>query len=175
MDLPMKAVSASTKDGYGYMKQVSADGVRSVERAASIIQVVADAGETGTRLTDIALKTGMSKTTIHRLLGTLLKVGWLDQEEDSSTFYLGLPLVTIGSTASDRHGLMDLAAPTLSVWPSSPEIPCTLLSGRAPRRYVWTGLSGASRSGQSHCGSAIAGHEERVREVWRFSPASRKS
>ncbi|GGJ21783.1 transcriptional regulator [Paenarthrobacter histidinolovorans] len=95
------------------MKQETADGVRSVERAASIIQAVADAGEAGARLTDIAIKTGMSKTTIHRLLGTLVKVGWLDQEDKSSTFYLGLPLVAIGNTASDRHGLLDLAAPHL--------------------------------------------------------------
>lgn len=95
------------------MKEESADGVRSVERAASIIQAVADAGEGGARLTDIVMETGMSKTTIHRLLGTLVKVGWLEQEENTSTFYLGLPLVAIGITASDRHGLLDLAAPHL--------------------------------------------------------------
>lgn len=106
-------ISTSAKDGGEDMKEESADGVRSVERAASIIQAVADAGEGGARLTDIVMKTGMSKTTIHRLLGTLVKVGWLEQEVNTSTFYLGLPLVAIGITASDRHGLLDVAAPHL--------------------------------------------------------------
>lgn len=102
-----------TEDGCEDMTEESAGGVRSVERAALIIQTVADAGEGGCRFTDIVARTMMSKATVHRLLGTLVNVGWLEQVKDGSTFYLGLPLVPIGITASNRHGLVDLAAPHL--------------------------------------------------------------
>lgn len=90
------------------------DGVRSVERAAQIIQVVADAGSDGARLTDIVTRTGLYKTTAHRILQTLLGLGWLEQDHSGANFFLGLPLASIGATAADRHGLLDLANPHLS-------------------------------------------------------------
>jgi DNA-binding IclR family transcriptional regulator len=43
----------------------------------------------------------------------VVKVGWLDQEEDTGTYYLGVPLIGFGISASDRHGLLDLAQPHL--------------------------------------------------------------
>lgn len=89
------------------------DGVRSVERATRIIQVVADAGIDGCRFAAIVSDSGLTKTTTHRILGTLVNLGWLEQSEDESVYYLGLPLVPIGITASNRHGIVDLAAPHL--------------------------------------------------------------
>ncbi|MGW0819101.1 IclR family transcriptional regulator [Streptomyces viridiviolaceus] len=91
----------------------TAGGIRSVERAAAVIEEISDAGREGCRLVDIVARTGLSKTTAHRLLSTLVKVGWLDLEEETGTFFLGVPLVGFGITASDRHGLLDLAQPHL--------------------------------------------------------------
>ncbi|WP_433273900.1 helix-turn-helix domain-containing protein [Pseudonocardia xinjiangensis] len=86
----------------------AAGGIRSVERAAMVIQEISDAGRAGCRLVDIVGRTGLSKTTAHRILSTLVNVGWLDQEEDTGTYYLGVRLIGFGITASDRHGLLDL-------------------------------------------------------------------
>jgi DNA-binding IclR family transcriptional regulator len=89
------------------------DGIRSVERAAAVVQVVADSGATGARLTDIAAATDLQKTTVHRLLGTLTQLGWLEQDTATGAFHLGLGLVGLGTAAANRHGLLDLANPHL--------------------------------------------------------------
>lgn len=96
------------------MASESPGGIRSVERAATLIQAIADAGKSGSRLTDLALSTSLSKTTVHRLLGTLTKLGWVELDESTSAYVLGLPLVGIGMAASDRHSFTSLAAPHLN-------------------------------------------------------------
>ncbi|MGW4335982.1 IclR family transcriptional regulator [Rhodococcus koreensis] len=96
------------------MTEDSSGAIRSVERAAALIQAIADAGKAGSRLTDLAVTTGLSKTTVHRLLGTLVKLDWVELDETTSTYVLGLPLVGIGMAASDRHGFTSLAAPHLN-------------------------------------------------------------
>ena len=45
-------------------------GVQSVDRALSIIETLAEDDE-GYRLSDLAIRTGLSTSTVHRLLGTL--------------------------------------------------------------------------------------------------------
>ena len=96
------------------MAQESSGAIRSVERAAAVVQAIAHAGKSGSRLTDLAVATGLSKTTVHRLLGTLTSLGWVEVDESSSAYVLGLPLVGIGMAASDRHGFTSLAAPHLN-------------------------------------------------------------
>ena len=55
------------------MIRISRDGgVQSVDRALSIIEVLAEDDE-GYRLTDLAVRTGLSTSTVHRLLATLEK------------------------------------------------------------------------------------------------------
>jgi DNA-binding IclR family transcriptional regulator len=89
------------------------EGIRSVERAAAVVQVVADGGAAGSRLTAIAAATGLQKTTVHRLLATLVQLGWLEQDATTGAFHLGLGLVALGTAAANRHGLLDLANPRL--------------------------------------------------------------
>src|SRR5260370_16888977 len=47
-------------------------GVQSVDRALSIIETLAEDDE-GYRLSDLAVRTGLSTSTVHRLLATLEK------------------------------------------------------------------------------------------------------
>lgn len=86
--------------------------VRSVARAAEIMDVVAGRSAEGARLTDVVTATGLQKTTAHRILATLVEVGWLDQSE-SGTYHLGSKLVGLGTEALNRHGLVDIAGPRL--------------------------------------------------------------
>lgn len=102
-----------TKDETSVDLTDPAGGIRSVERAAAVIQEISDAGVEGCRLVDIVARTGLSKTTAHRLVNTLIKVGWIDQDLESGMFYLGIPMVGFGISASDRHGLLNLAQPHL--------------------------------------------------------------
>lgn len=103
----------TTNEETGPALGASTDSIRSVERAAAVIQVLSSAGRSGGRLVDIAAETKLSKTTVHRLLGTLSKIGWVEQDDESGAFFLGMPMVGFGVAASDRHGLLDLAEPHL--------------------------------------------------------------
>ena len=87
--------------------------IRSVARAAAVVQEISDAGPGGCRLVDLVDRTQLSKSTVYRLLSTLSKVGWLEMDEESGTYYLGTPLVGFGITASDRHGLLQCVRPSL--------------------------------------------------------------
>ena len=66
-------------------------GVQSVERALDIIETVASAQE-GKSLTEIAAITGLHKSTVYRLIMTLLNRNYLDKMEDGN-YKLGEKLI----------------------------------------------------------------------------------
>lgn len=88
------------------------EAVRSVSRATEIVETVARSGASGARLVDIVNATSLQKTTAHRIVTSLLELGWLEQSSDGS-FYLGAKIVGLGSIALNRHGLADIANPRL--------------------------------------------------------------
>lgn len=90
------------------------DTIRSVERAVQMIDAIRGREPLGARLVDLAGDTGLQKTTAHRLLVTLRSLGWVDLDEATGLAHLGLPFVTLGVAASNRHGILELATPHLS-------------------------------------------------------------
>lgn len=89
------------------------EAIRSVTRAATVLRAVAAGGSSGARAVDIIVATGLQKTTAHRLLTTLVDIGWLDQDAETGAFHLGLPMVEFGLKALNRNGLLDIANPSL--------------------------------------------------------------
>ena len=85
------------------------ESIQSIERAAAILGSLAAGGGSGRRLVDIAAETGLQKSTAHRILGTLIAAGLVEQDDESGHFYLGLRLFALGVAASNRFGLVDLA------------------------------------------------------------------
>ena len=85
--------------------------IQSLERAAAILRVLADAHRTGVRLTDLAARTQLSPSTAHRITSALVDLGLAEQEPGSARFFPGLALVGLGAAAANRHGLAELAAP----------------------------------------------------------------
>jgi DNA-binding IclR family transcriptional regulator len=90
------------------------ESIRSVTRAAGVMDAVRDGGALGARLIDIAGITGLQKSTVHRLLATLVELGWLEQDTATGAFHLGPPMVGFGTVALNRHGLLDVANPHLT-------------------------------------------------------------
>lgn len=91
---------------------VEADpGVRSVRRAVGILKLLASA-RAGWRLSDVARRCGLGKTTTHRLLGALADEGLVIQEAGSRRYALGHELVRLGRAAG-RADVTDLARPAL--------------------------------------------------------------
>ncbi|WPB88065.1 IclR family transcriptional regulator [Streptomyces malaysiensis] len=62
-------------------------------------------------LTDVVRHTGLSRTTVHRLMGQLVELGWLGK--DGRRYFLGLGLLELGAFASHLDRLRRAALPHL--------------------------------------------------------------
>jgi IclR family acetate operon transcriptional repressor len=79
-----------------------AGGVQSLARAFELLETLADAGgEAG--LSELADRTGLAPATIHRLVRTLVGLGYLRQLP-SRRYTLGPRLVGLGETAARQFG-----------------------------------------------------------------------
>jgi IclR family transcriptional regulator, acetate operon repressor len=87
-------------------------GVQSVDRALLIIETLAEDDE-GYRLTDLAVRTGLSPSTVHRLLTTLEKRRFVQFDRGESTWHIGAQSFTVGSTFVRRRNFVTQALPYL--------------------------------------------------------------
>jgi len=91
------------------------NGVQSVERALSIVKLLAEGGNSGARLTDIAESVGLTMSTAHRILQALIQAGAVDQAADSGLYFLGYNMLCWGAAAGNRIGFVELAEPSLEL------------------------------------------------------------
>jgi IclR family transcriptional regulator, acetate operon repressor len=89
---------------------VSPGGVQSIARAMSLLETVAR-HQTGLGLSQIAAETGLPLPTIHRLVRTLVELGYLRQEP-SRAYALGPRLLLL--TESSQSMLNGIARPHLA-------------------------------------------------------------
>lgn len=89
--------------------------VQSLGRALDLLELIANRGKEGARLTDLARELGMSKAAVYALLQTLLARGFLsDFSEGANRRYrLGLALARLGDMAVGNIALTDVAMPEL--------------------------------------------------------------
>jgi IclR family transcriptional regulator, acetate operon repressor len=87
-------------------------GVQSVDRALLIIETLAEDDE-GYRLTDLAVRTGLSPSTVHRLLTTLEKRRFVQFDRGESIWHIGAQSFAIGSTFVRRRNFVTQALPYL--------------------------------------------------------------
>ena len=78
----------------------NAGGVQSVDRAISIMEILARRGEAG--VTEIAAEIEVHKSTAFRLLGALESRGLVEQTEDRGKYCLGFGIVRLASSVSTR-------------------------------------------------------------------------
>lgn len=86
--------------------------VQSVDRSLSILEVLSDY-EDGLGITDISEKVGLHKSTVHRLLATLIYKGYVKQSCSSNKYMLTLKLFELGSKRVERMDLVTTARPYL--------------------------------------------------------------
>src|SRR6266436_7515174 len=87
-------------------------GVQSVDRALSIIETLAEDDE-GYRLSDLAIRTGLSTSTVHRLLGTLENRRFVQFDRTGSKWHVGARCFTVGATFARRRNFSAQAVPYL--------------------------------------------------------------
>lgn len=86
-----------------------AGSVQSVDRAVSVLEILARHGEVG--VTEIAEELGVHKSTAFRLLGVLEARGLVAQEQDRGKYYLGSGVLRLAGAAAARLDVSQEGAP----------------------------------------------------------------
>jgi sugar lactone lactonase YvrE/DNA-binding IclR family transcriptional regulator len=89
-----------------------ATGVQALKRALSLLDIVAEA-ERPLRFTEIAQAAGLSRPTVHRMLGALVEAGLLRVEERDQGYRLGFRLFEMAHRVWDGFDLRSAAEPEL--------------------------------------------------------------
>ncbi|AWM04607.1 IclR family transcriptional regulator [Bradyrhizobium amphicarpaeae] len=87
-------------------------GVQSVDRALSILETLAEDDE-GYRLSDLAVRTGLSASTVHRLLATLEGRRFVQFDRTQSKWHVGSRAFTVGASFARRRNFSTQAIPYL--------------------------------------------------------------
>ena len=85
--------------------------VAAVERAAAILDVLAEAGELGTN--EVARRTELNASTASRQLATLVAAGLVTHVQESGRYRLGPKLMELGNAALAQLDVRELARPQL--------------------------------------------------------------
>src|SRR3954453_265743 len=84
-------------------------GVQSVDRAISVLEILAQRGEAG--VSEIALEIAVHKSTAFRLLGALEARGLVEQAEDRGKYRLSFGLVRLAGGVAARLDLTQQSRP----------------------------------------------------------------
>lgn len=100
---PCRDLDASRPDAGAVAARLA--GARSVDRALTVLTVVAETGVAGLGLGALARRAGLDPATTHRLLASLMRFGFVEQDPRSRHYHLGLEFFSVAAAASNRHDL----------------------------------------------------------------------
>jgi DNA-binding IclR family transcriptional regulator len=89
-------------------------GTQSIERALLLMREIAAHNRGGSRLLDLAARTGLQRPTVHRMLKCLAHEGMVQQDGDTHRYYLGSMVFELGLTAAPRFNLRDTCHPAMA-------------------------------------------------------------
>jgi DNA-binding IclR family transcriptional regulator len=87
----------------------SGTGVQSVDRAVSVLEILARRGAAG--VSEVALEIGVHKSTAFRLLSALEDRGLVEQTRERGKYQLGLGILRLASTVPGRLDLVGQGRP----------------------------------------------------------------
>jgi DNA-binding IclR family transcriptional regulator len=89
-------------------------GTQSIERALTLMREIAAHNRSGSRLLDLASRTGLQRPTVHRMLKCLTLEDMVQQDPDTHRYYLGPMVFELGLTAAPRYNLREICHPALN-------------------------------------------------------------
>lgn len=92
----------------------SASGTQSVDRAMMLLGLIGRQGAAGASLAGLVGASGLNKPTVRRLLLALIRAGLVEQDGGSRAYHLGQEAYLLGTLATPRHGLLEMAADQLA-------------------------------------------------------------
>ena len=156
--------------------------VQSVDRTLTILEVLSDCND-GLGITEISSLVNLHKSTVHKLLSTLIYKGYVVQDEESSKYKITFKLFELGSKKVHKLDLLEISRPyTKMLMESVNEVVHLIIREETDIVYIDkveanNTISMASRIGKRnpmYCtatGKAILAYlpEEEIREVWNKS------
>ncbi|MES2500172.1 MAG: IclR family transcriptional regulator [Pseudomonadota bacterium] len=95
-------------------KAKPSDTAGSLNRSLILINAIARGSRKGSLLTELVARTGLPRPTIHRILAMLMQIGWVEKDEKTARFNLGLDLAALGYCAILRNPIERIASTELS-------------------------------------------------------------
>ncbi len=89
-------------------------GTQSIERSLTLLREIAAHNRGGSRLLDLANRTGLQRPTVHRMLKCLAAENMVQQDPDTHRYFLGPMVFELGLTASPRFNLREICHPALA-------------------------------------------------------------
>ncbi len=86
--------------------------VQSVDKALMVVELLMRTGEAMTAR-EIALQTGINRTTGHRLLNALMHRGWIEKEPSSAAYRVSLRFLVLSNLAYHQRNVLSEMRPTL--------------------------------------------------------------
>lgn len=89
-------------------------GTQSIERALTLLREIAAHNRSGSRLLDLASRTGLQRPTVHRMLKCLAAEDMVQQNPETHRYFLGPMVFELGITAAPRFNLREICHPALT-------------------------------------------------------------
>ena len=109
---PIKLPLTKKPGRFPKAEDIDKGGIRSVDRAMALLEVLGE-DEEGYRLTDLAVRSGLSPSTVHRLLTTLEGRQFVQFDQSDGMWHVGQRAFAIGSAFVRRRNFVAPALPFL--------------------------------------------------------------
>lgn len=103
----------------------SNEAVRSVERSCALLDSLGRASD-GLSLTQIVAALKIPYSTTHRLLTTLSAYGYVERDQDTKRYFLGLHILELQASIAKRFRLLDIAIPHMTKLVQEMSVTCHL-------------------------------------------------
>ncbi len=94
---------------------VDASGGSVAKRVSALLRIVGSAVPAGISTSEAARRSGLNRSTTHRLLTSLAEDGFLDRDQEHGAWFLGPEVFLLGALAAERYDIRHLAAERLRV------------------------------------------------------------
>lgn len=85
--------------------------IQVADRLFLVLETLADAGPLA--LTDLSHRLDLNKSTIHRLLTSLMYLGYVKQDTDTGKYYLSLKILSLSNHLLEKMDILDSVRPIL--------------------------------------------------------------
>lgn len=104
--------SATDRSSESQRQPRDLSSVRSVDKALQIVELLMRDGRS-LSAREIAIQTGIERTTVHRLINALIHRDWLERADGAARYRLALKLLVLAKISHDSRDILDSVRPAL--------------------------------------------------------------